>query len=116
MFPNLPLYLSDAVPKQRANPADRRAVIAEHDKEVFQQFLRNDIIGNYDDFVGKVHESVDSSSRWNVLLRESGTYIYTVDAVECILRVSTSVLVSCDMSAAHLAPRANIRLLGRYKV
>jgi hypothetical protein len=84
------------LPKQRTNLADRRAVIAERDEEVLQQFLRDDTIDNYDDFVSRVKERVGSSSRWNVLLKESGTNTFIVDAVECILRVTTSVLISSE--------------------
>lgn len=97
IFPNLPGYLSIVLPKERRNPEDRRAALAERDDAALQQFLMSDCINCYTDFVAGVKDHVPSG-QWNVASFDKTTCIYSLSFSDN-LRVSVAIAVSDDMTA-----------------
>lgn len=56
IFPNLPSYMTKKSPVKRKHPDERRQELANRDESVFQEWVRDDNILNFDNFLLKFKE------------------------------------------------------------
>jgi hypothetical protein len=76
IFNKLPSYLSTVLPTKRKSPETRRKETQKRHAEDIKQFLKNDIIHNYDDFL-KVFPT--HLSTWNFKICGGLVWFYTLN-------------------------------------
>ena len=84
LFPNVPSYLSSAVPQKRKNPDDRRADLDARDNAMFRSWLDEDIVHSFDDFKSQLSsQAADILKEWTVVYKTDFVLFLYVDLSSC---------------------------------
>jgi len=99
LFPDLPKYMSEKVPKKRKNPDVRRDEIDDRSDAVLEEFLQADRISDYNNFEQQLHSHVkDFIGHWSMASGINGTVIYVLDMNSEVPCLSVCIKVQGDMA------------------
>lgn len=118
IFPNVPSYLSEEPPTKRKAPDDRRAEMSARDDQLFNNFLEQDQIRDYEDLMTKLSDHIKDYTDWITVNKpEYVSLCYlTVDDIpklHVVIRINVNVNVTVFVGGVKLGDNSLEWLLGK---